>query len=111
MLGGDCPVIAVREPRTNRLTAEFDQWKPNPPNLSHKRAGLVGECAYRRFSLIAPTFVSSHIAAASVLFVGTRLTALIGFQQLALPVGAAKPWTQMSRSRSSQAWTDSETHL
>lgn len=28
----DNPVIAVGGPRTNRLTAEFEQWKPNPPS-------------------------------------------------------------------------------
>jgi hypothetical protein len=29
---GDNPVIAVGGPRTNRLTAEFYQWKPDPPS-------------------------------------------------------------------------------
>ncbi|HTC48453.1 MAG TPA: SEFIR domain-containing protein [Candidatus Aquilonibacter sp.] len=29
---GNNPVIAVGGPKTNRLTAEFDQWKPNPPS-------------------------------------------------------------------------------
>jgi hypothetical protein len=28
----DNPVIAVGGPRTNRLTAEFEQWKPDPPS-------------------------------------------------------------------------------
>jgi hypothetical protein len=28
----DNPVIAVGGPRTNRLTAEFGQWKPRPPS-------------------------------------------------------------------------------
>jgi hypothetical protein len=29
---GNNPVIAVGGPKTNRLTAEFAQWKPNPPS-------------------------------------------------------------------------------
>jgi TIR domain len=29
---GSNPVIAVGGPKTNRLTAEFDQWKPKPPS-------------------------------------------------------------------------------
>lgn len=29
---GNNPVIAVGGPKTNRLTAEFDQWKPSPPS-------------------------------------------------------------------------------
>ncbi len=37
------------------------------------------------FLLIALPFIRSHVAAAGVLFVGPRLTALISFEQLALP--------------------------
>ena len=39
--------------------------------------------------LVALTFIRSHVAAARVLRIGTRLTALIGIQQITLAVGAA----------------------
>jgi hypothetical protein len=29
---GNNPVIAIGGPKTNRVTAEFDQWKPSPPS-------------------------------------------------------------------------------
>jgi len=46
---------------------------------------LKGICSM----LIALILKRSNVAAAGVLFVGTRLTSLIGFQRLALAVGAA----------------------
>src|SRR5947209_5864133 len=49
------------------------------------------------FQLIALTFIRTHVAAASVLRVGTRLAALIGLQQMAKAVGAATRVARIDR--------------
>lgn len=60
------------------------------------------DCAERHCSaLIALTLKRSYVAADDVLFVWTRLTALIGFQQLALAVGAAT-WVARVNRRASR---------
>ena len=48
-------------------------------------------------TLIALAFVRAHVAAACVLLVGTQVAALIGFQQMAIPIGAASGVSGINR--------------
>jgi hypothetical protein len=44
----------------------------------------------------------AHVAAASVFFVGTRLPALIGLQQMTLAIGAASGIARINRRATSE---------
>jgi hypothetical protein len=74
------------------------------------RYGLISEVTGKRRQLsallVALTFIRAHIAAASVLFVRTRLAALIGLQQISLAIRAATGISGINR-RASREQRDS----
>ena len=65
--------------------------------LSHKWSGLPGRMLPSAFQLVSLKFIRSYVAAGFVLLVGTRHTALIGFQQIAFAVSAATRVTSINR--------------
>src|SRR5690242_4985933 len=58
------------------------------------------EGGVRHAHLILLAFIRAHVTAASVLVVGTRLTALIGLQQMTVAVGAATGVASINRRAS-----------
>ena len=66
---------------------------PNSGHFCHQREETVDHCE----CLVGLPFESPHVAAASVLSVGTRQAALIGLQQMAMRVGATTWVTSINR--------------
>ena len=66
---------------SRRLHTRDNMTEAVPSRVSRKSSG--------RFELVRLSLVRSHVAAASVLIIGTRLAALVGLQQMALTIRAA----------------------
>jgi hypothetical protein len=105
----------IRLANTALLSCRYSSLScPNPyaKEKAAKRSGrllffefsgqLLSQCGKKEAHSILLPFVSAHIAAASVLFVGTRLAALIGLQQMTVAIGAAVGIPRINRRATSE---------
>jgi hypothetical protein len=94
-------VATVRQTLSRVFSAMAAEWaKKGRKLVLRPDFGSYGRTRQLSALLVALTFVGSHVAAASVLLVGTRPAALIGLQQMTIAIGAATRVARINRRAS-----------